>query len=81
MATSDDPAPTSAALEDISGPGGPRKSFKRLNSKTEPLFWIVFARAWPRLAEFGFGLDRAWPNFNIHNMERVHADSRREPDS
>jgi hypothetical protein len=59
----------------ISGPGGPRKSLKRLKTdkgnprKTGPLSWIVFARAWPDFAEFGFGLDRAWPNFNMHNTE------------
>jgi hypothetical protein len=55
------------------GQGNPRK--------TEPFSWEFFARAWPRLAEFGFGLDRAWPNFNMHNMEGVHANSRRERDS
>ena len=33
------------------------------------------------LAEFGFGLDRAWPHFNMHNMESVHANRRREPNS
>jgi hypothetical protein len=43
------------------GQGNPRK--------TEPFSWIVFARAWPGLAEFGFGLDRAWRNFNMHNMK------------
>src|SRR5271163_5010009 len=55
------------------GQGNPRK--------TEPFSWIVFTRAWPDLAEFGFGLDRAWPNFNMHNAESVHANSRREPNS
>jgi hypothetical protein len=55
------------------GQGNPRK--------TGPFSWIVFARAWPDLAEFGFGLDRAWPNFNMHNMESVHANSRREPNT
>src|SRR5271154_1183367 len=35
------------------GQGNPRK--------TEPFSWIVFTRAWPDLAEFGFGLDPAWP--------------------
>ena len=49
--------------------------------KTEPFSWIAFARAWPDLAELGFGLDRAWPNFNMHNTESVHANSRREPNS
>src|SRR5271163_4999567 len=53
------------------GQGNPRK--------TEPFSWIVFTRAWPDLAEFGFGLDRAWPNFNTHNMESVHANIRRGP--
>jgi hypothetical protein len=33
------------------------------------------------LAEFGFGLDRAWPNFTMHNVESVHANSRGEPNS
>jgi hypothetical protein len=28
------------------------------------------------LAEFGFGLDRAWLNFNVRSMEMVHANSR-----
>src|SRR5271170_7766237 len=55
------------------GQGNPRK--------TEPVSWTVFTRAWPDLAEFGFGLDRAWRNFNLHNMESVHADSRCEPNS
>jgi hypothetical protein len=55
------------------GQGNPRNA--------EPYSWIVLARAWPDLAEFGFGLDRAWPNFNTHSMESVHANSRREPDS
>jgi hypothetical protein len=35
----------------------------------------------PDLAEFGFGLDRAWSNFNMRNMESVRPNSRREPDS
>src|SRR5271163_940247 len=43
------------------GQGNPRK--------TEPCSWILFRLAWPSLAEFGFGLDSAWPNFNTHNME------------
>ena len=51
------------------GQGNPRK--------TKPFSWIGFAQAWPDLAEFGFGLDRAWSNFNMHNTQNVQANSRR----
>ena len=75
------------ATEDISGPGGLRKSLKRLNSdeeiqwKTGPFSWELFARAWPDLAEFGFGLGWAWASFNMHNMEASMPISRCEPNS
>jgi hypothetical protein len=43
----------------FSGPGGRRKSLKRLETdkenprKTGRLSWIVFEQAWPDLSEFG----------------------------
>ena len=66
--------------EDISGPGGPRKSLKRLNSDKEiqgqPSRFLgnVFARAWPDLAEFG----SAWIALGLQFQHAdIHANSRR----
>jgi hypothetical protein len=69
--------------EDISGSGGRRKSLKRLNSDKEiqgkpNRFLDCLCGLGPGLAQFGFGLDRAWPNFNMHNTESVHANGRRK---
>jgi cation diffusion facilitator CzcD-associated flavoprotein CzcO len=58
-----------------------KAQFGQVPRKTKPFSWIVFARALPDLAEFGFGLDRAWPNFKMHNMESVDAKGRRELNS
>jgi hypothetical protein len=41
------------------GQGNPRK--------TKPFFLGILCSAWLDLAEFGFGLDRAWLNFNMYN--------------
>src|SRR5271170_4770439 len=72
--------------EDISGPGGPRKSLKRLNSDKEiqgkPSH--LFGLSLRGLGPIWLNLDSAWIGLgpiSTRTIWKAHANSRREPNS